>query len=731
MGFGRILQKLLSTSCPKALIPCSLGPRQLYSDSWNKDWICRSWMFLSKDVRTWCENKVNNADVVVLDLEDSVPYESKSKYRDHYRKAIEGFTFKGKKVLCRVNSLDDLHYAREDISYLSCKGLSGFMLPKISNQFQMNTYDDLISEAESKAGLPTGYLKTFPIIETPESYFNMLDIAESTKRNVALINGCADMKAAAYHNSYSHTYYNVISAMVKAAYACGLQPVGGAYLKLKDLSGFISHCTNLQACGITGVATLTPNQTIIANQIFPHATKDVEWAQKVPSTRAHSSEHAINKVQMSVWESIEMIGPPHVKQAQGILDRCSNALNGAGKVSINSTSTSCNKANFKHSQDSGDTVSPNGANKSILKPGEMVQPCNRVIVTDAWCTAWNSVFPDCYPSSLDLFTKSGKVTLPFGLLLTLTVSLAVTEFSRPARYHLGFYDAFQLRPVSSDESLRAVFRIDTVKSTSSKTYIIADSNHWLVNQRDQVIFTLKKRTLFPSEVFGECHTQQPQIKKLMFERAQLYTDIINGVLLSSENYHANPRLTSKEIILHDLMNVIGESEMRSLCKLLHITNRHHHDVIKLSPHDIVVPGPFVIFAALSNTTKDLGEILYERIPVCININKVNPGDQISTLTLVEDIRPINSHIEELRLKHIGFNNVNHDHIDLNEITSNLFDLDDLKPAEIEKLCAINFPQLLGRICCYVERSILRDARKPRRKSLPFELIGDEVQDILE
>ena len=42
--------------------------------------------------------------------------------------------------------------------------------------------------------------------------------------------------------------------------------------------------------------------------------------------------------------------------------------------------------------------------------------------------------------------------------------------------------------------------------------------------------------------------------------------------------------------------------------------------------DILVPGPFVMAAAMANASQNIGDIVYDEIVSCTNINKVNPGD---------------------------------------------------------------------------------------------------------
>ena len=59
------------------------------------------------------------------------------------------------------------------------------------------------------------------------------------------------------------------------------------------------------------------------------------------------------------------------------------------------------------------------------------------------------------------------------------------------------------------------------------------------------------------------------------------------------------------------------------------TSCHSHVVCfqtlaQFDTEDILVPGPLVMFAAISNSLPDFGEPLYHTFDVCTHINKFNP-----------------------------------------------------------------------------------------------------------
>ncbi len=83
-----------------------------------------------------------------------------------------------------------------------------------------------------------------------------------------------------------------------------------------------------------------------------------------------------------------------------------------------------------------------------------------------------------------------------------------------------------------------------------------------------------------------------------------------------------PPLSPGDIMVHDIIKVMGDAEVR----MLKIINPHHHNIVRYNSTNILVPGSFVMAATISNAIMDIGEVLYEDIPLCINSNKVTLGE---------------------------------------------------------------------------------------------------------
>ena len=160
-------------------------------------------------------------------------------------------------------------------------------------------------------------------------------------------------------------------------------------------------------------------------------------------------------------------------------------------------------------------------------------------------------------------------------------------------------------------------------------------------------------------------------------------------------------LKDGDLLLHTDHKVFGRSETLTLCKLFKITNEHHHNFVRYSPAALLVPGPLVIAAMISNSERETGHVVYEEIPFSMNMNKVNMGDQISTITYVESINEYPGSgglLEQVTLVQIGVININLEELCVVGIPRVLFESKvDMLARDYEEYCAELCPLLFRNI----------------------------------
>ena len=220
------------------------------------------------------------ADMVFLDLEDSVAPLEKEAARSKVVDAIKNQDW-GDKVLCvRVNAWDTQWTAFDVMEVVGNAGerLEEVMLPKVQTAAEVVALDLLLSQVEAHAGLPAGHIGIEAQIETTLGLINVEEICAASPRLEAIIFGPADFAAsmempvltggvqiAEYPGDHFHY---VFSKILMAGRANGLQVIDGPFLKIRDPDAFRDYCQRTRVLGYDGKWALHPDQVTILNELY-------------------------------------------------------------------------------------------------------------------------------------------------------------------------------------------------------------------------------------------------------------------------------------------------------------------------------------------------------------------------------------------------------------------------------------------------------------------------------
>ena len=663
----------------------------------------RSWFFTKKARSALIKIKSFRPDIVVLDLEDSVTAAEKRSVVKEYVATLKEDIFGGIPVYIRTGELGSRERVEEDVhTFIGLHHVKGFILPKVEKAEDVCNMEEIISRAENQKDLKPS-TAIVPLVESSKAYFNLYDIATSSKRNIAIIVGGGDFTASAMCEEHSHTYRAFYSKLVLAARAANIEPIWSVHDKIDSHAEFERICADMKRSGFSGAAVLTPKQAMLANMAFSYCPKQLKWISDVLDLQEDEKGNAINLIQPSVQESRQMIGPPHIKKARTMRER---------NVAIE---TSTAKAGTRNE----DCILPSTINKGLstdTKIGDLVVVPYQVTVTNGWKVAWESSFLSSQGFNTSLVRAKNigfrDLPMPFSLAVTMTVALAVSSISYHARVHLGFTSIFQNRPLVAGDTVRALFSVEKVEQTGrNKEYRVAHTTHWLLNQNNEVVVQLQKKTMFDAqqlELKSSCDKKDTLVhlhsNKSHFRQWLLQKPSTTFLPLESQR-----SLVPGQLIVHDLVKVVGHSEARMLCTLLYIVNPHHHNIVRYQPTDILVPGPIVMSAGMSNSALDIGEVMYEEMPLCVHPNKTNFGDQIGTLTYVMSCHPLaeGNEIEEVVIKQLLIKNTDPELMASTDIPKRLLENDLKLPSDYENVCANDCPILLHKIVCVMVRKIVR------------------------
>src|SRR3954468_22467528 len=220
------------------------------------------------------------ADMVFLDLEDSVAPLEKEAARGKVIGAIRDQDW-GEKILCvRINAWDTEWTAFDVLDVVANAGerLEEVMLPKVQSAAEVVALDLLLTQVEKHAGLRAGHIGIEAQIETTRGLINVEEICAASPRLETIIFGPADFAASMEMPVLTggvqipeypgdHFHY-VFSKILMAGRANGLQVIDGPYLRIKDSDGFRDFAMRTRILGFDGKWVLHPDQVTVCNEVF-------------------------------------------------------------------------------------------------------------------------------------------------------------------------------------------------------------------------------------------------------------------------------------------------------------------------------------------------------------------------------------------------------------------------------------------------------------------------------
>jgi citrate lyase subunit beta / citryl-CoA lyase len=142
--------------------------------------VWRSLMYCPVNVEKYVERAhTRGADVIQLDLEDSVPLAEKAAVRKLVEKAAARVRRGGADVVVRFNQ--PLSLAVRDLEHAIGPDVDALACTKIGGMSHVQLLDELVSELEEKRGMPVGHTKFIVMVETAAAFFKIRDIVRAQK----------------------------------------------------------------------------------------------------------------------------------------------------------------------------------------------------------------------------------------------------------------------------------------------------------------------------------------------------------------------------------------------------------------------------------------------------------------------------------------------------------------------------------------------------------------------
>lgn len=190
-------------------------------------YLMRSLMFVPAHNRKLLDSSLRrDADVLLLDIEDSVPPCDKQQARNNIEEFVKRPETLGKLIFARVNDRESGELLK-DLYQLTIEGVTGFMYPKSTKEEDLYFVGKLLETIEYEKQIPIGTFKLIPLIETAGAIVNIKEICTACHRVVAVAFGCEDYVTdlQGKHDSEGQSIFFARNMIVNAARATGVIPL--------------------------------------------------------------------------------------------------------------------------------------------------------------------------------------------------------------------------------------------------------------------------------------------------------------------------------------------------------------------------------------------------------------------------------------------------------------------------------------------------------------------------
>ena len=283
----------------------------------NETYLMRSLMFVPAHNQKLLDSSVKrDADVLLLDIEDSVPVTEKQQARDNVKKFVLRDDLNGKLIFPRVNDRESGELLK-DAYQLTINGVTGFMYPKATKGEDIYFFGKLLETIEYEKGIPIGTFKIIPLIETAGAVMNIQDICNACNRVIAVAFGCEDYVTdiKGKHDAAGQSIFFARNAISNGARACGVIPIDTVHIKVHDLEDLERNLIVAKQLGFEGMLVLNPKELPLVNQYFSPSEDEVKWANEM----VQLAEEAVKEGKGVAVKDGKFIGPPMLKMAKNII----------------------------------------------------------------------------------------------------------------------------------------------------------------------------------------------------------------------------------------------------------------------------------------------------------------------------------------------------------------------------------------------------------------------------
>ena len=233
------------------------------------------------------------ADVVILDLEDSVAESDKPAARKPVAEALAATAGAARRSrgYVRINAMATPFCFRDLLETIG-PGVDGVVLPKVESAADLHAIDWMLANLERERDLEAGSLELMPIIETAIGVTRIDRILQA--RSLKPYSGVWRVRRAAFGaGDYSHDLglspthdepelSHARARLVLASRAAGLEgPIDSPWFHFRDRDGFRRAVERSRRGGFQGRLCIHPDQVADANEGYGPTVDEIAEAERV------------------------------------------------------------------------------------------------------------------------------------------------------------------------------------------------------------------------------------------------------------------------------------------------------------------------------------------------------------------------------------------------------------------------------------------------------------------
>ena len=265
------------------------------------------------------------ADILCLDLEESVLPDAKPRARELVQAAVVRLAEAGRTVQVRLNSIES-GLTRDDLAAVVSSGLAGVVLAKTQSAQDVRDVDVLLREQELAHEVKPGTIELVVAIESARALLRCEEISHASTRLVAIMLGGEDFAfdLGVPRTSEGRELEYARSVIATCARAAGLVALDTPWAAIEEIDGLVADTERAKAAGFGGKYLIHPSHLEPVHRVFSPGEADVAQARKLLTAWEEAQTQGLGAVQLDgrmVDRPIAERARRLIKQADAIRER--------------------------------------------------------------------------------------------------------------------------------------------------------------------------------------------------------------------------------------------------------------------------------------------------------------------------------------------------------------------------------------------------------------------------